>query len=122
MSFHIKNSAGTKLQQHTGVWMYDSDTQSLPISKSGNVLNGTSNTVLSDSGGTVIYNDTDDLWVIPIGYKIILYENADNTGKNLTIDNTEGTTTRVVKNTETSSWSANYTSSVKVYYKNVEIN
>ena len=120
MSFHIKNSAGTKLQQHTGVWMYDADTQSLPISKSGIVGNTTSNTVLS--GNTVYYNDTDDLWVVPIGYKIILYENADNTGKNLTIDNTEGTTTRVVKNTETSSWSANYTSSVKVYYKNVEIN
>jgi hypothetical protein len=120
MSFHIKNSEGTKLQQHTGVWMYDADTLSLPISKSGNVLNTDSNTVLS--GNTVYYNDVDDLWVVPIGYKIILYENADNTGKNLTIDNTEGTTTRVVKNTETSSWSANYTSSVKVYYKNVEIN
>ena len=121
MSFHIKNSAGTKLQQHTGVWMYDADTRSLPISKSGGVSNpGWTSTVISGNT-TVYYNDTDDLWVVPIGYKIILYENGDNTGKNLTIDNTEGTTTRVVYNTETSSWSANYTSSVKVYYKNVEI-
>lgn len=120
MSFHIKNSAGTKIQQHTGVWMYDADTLSLPISKSGGVSNpGWTSTVLS--GNTVYYNDTDDLWVVPIGYKIILYENGDNTGSSLTIDNTEGTTTRVVYNTETSSWSANYTSSVKVYYKNVEI-
>jgi len=121
MSFHIKNSEGTKLQQHTGVWMYDSHTQSLPISKSGNVVDGTSNTVLSDSGGTILYDNRDDLWVIPIGYKIILYEFTNHAGSTLTIDNTEGTTTRVVKNTETSSWSANYTSSVKVYYKNVEI-
>ena len=119
MSFHIKNSAGTKLQQHSGVWMYNDDVTSLPISRTGNVLNAHSNTILS--GNTIDYNDTDNLWVVPIGYKLILYELADHAGKYLTIDNTEGTTTRLVQNISVIGVIKDFTSSVKVYYKNVEI-
>lgn len=119
MSFHIKNSAGTKLQQHTGVWMIDRNILSSPISRTGNVGNTTSNTILS--GNTIYYNDTDDYWVVPIGYKLIIYEHANQAGKYLTIDNTEGTTTRVVQNISVIGFIKDTTSSVKVYYKNVEI-
>lgn len=78
--------------------------------------------------------DKDDIWIINPGYRFVLYAGTNYSGINtdnidpsleprLSLDNTFGYNTNYIKltNTAGSVWGPRDTSSIKVYYKGVEI-
>lgn len=117
MSFHIKTMHDNNNTISNGCIAYQNTKELFQIKQSSNLIN---NLIGHNTDASHTLNDTITQWYVPIGYKLILYENGNynstTSGTVTTIDNTNGSTNRFVSNSD-----LNSTSSLKLYFNDTQI-
>jgi hypothetical protein len=115
----------TNVPFQPGAYLINSAHTTWPIYKSLVVNDLIDQNNLNDTTKNININDTDDCFIVMPGYKLIIYvhyyDNSSSANQTATLDNTTGTTTMAVQTTETSIGAINSITSVKLYYKGVEV-
>ena len=116
----------TNVPFQPGAYLINSAHTTWPIYKSVELDNNLiDQNNLNDATKKITISNTDDCFIVMPGYKLIIYVHGYNdsslANENATLDNTTGTTTMAVQTSETSIGAENLITSVKLYYKGVEV-